>query len=141
MAAKKETVKPKVELSEDEFRRQQARLEDARLRTRLMDLRAGYLKTGVQNYGNQQMQKDQQTYRESRQQTKLASRAVKDVVVNTPKTTTSGKQVTGYGQSRGPIALGRGDVLSGRTPDGGTRSLLEGFRSFIAGGGLRSGGR
>ena len=35
----------------------------------------------------------------------------------------------------------RGDTLSGRTPEGGTRSLLEGFRSFIRGGGLRSGGR
>ena len=30
----------------------------------------------------------------------------------------------------------RGDALSGRTPEGGTRSLLEGFRSFIRGGGL-----
>ena len=35
----------------------------------------------------------------------------------------------------------KGDVLSGRTPEGGTRSLLEGFRSFVRGGGLRSGGR
>ena len=33
-----------------------------------------------------------------------------------------------------------GDALSGRTPDSGTRSLLEGFRSFI-GGGLRKHGR
>lgn len=35
----------------------------------------------------------------------------------------------------------KSDVLSGRTPDSGTRSLLEGFRAFIRGGGLRSGGR
>ena len=35
----------------------------------------------------------------------------------------------------------RGDALSGRTPDGGTRSLLEGFKSFIRGGGLRGSGR
>ena len=34
----------------------------------------------------------------------------------------------------------RGDALSGRTPGSGTRSLLEGLRSFI-GGGLRKHGR
>ena len=138
MAAKKKTVKPKTELSEEEYRRQADLRADARLKTRLMDLRAGYLKTGVQNYGNQSMQKDQQTYRESRQQLKSASRAVQDIVKSTPKTTTSGKPVTGFGQSKGPIALGRGDALSGRTFEGGTRSLLEGFRAFI-GGGLRQG--
>ena len=33
-----------------------------------------------------------------------------------------------------------GDSLSGRTPDSGTRSLLEGFRSFT-GGGLRKQGK
>ena len=33
------------------------------------------------------------------------------------------------------------DALSGRTPEGGTRSLLEGFKSFIRGGGLRGIGR
>jgi len=35
----------------------------------------------------------------------------------------------------------KGDALSGRTAEGGTRSVLEGFRSFIRGGGLRSGGK
>ena len=35
----------------------------------------------------------------------------------------------------------RGDALSGRTPEGGTRSVLEGFKSFIRGGGLRGSGR
>ena len=34
----------------------------------------------------------------------------------------------------------RGDALSGRTPDSGTRSLLEGLRSFM-GGGLRKGAK
>jgi len=35
----------------------------------------------------------------------------------------------------------RSDALSGRTPDSGTRSLLEGFRSFIRGGGLSRGSK
>ena len=34
----------------------------------------------------------------------------------------------------------RGDALSGRTPDSGTRSLLEGLRSFMSGG-LRKGAK
>jgi hypothetical protein len=43
--------------------------------------------------------------------------------------------------TRYPKPVVRGDALSGRTTEGGTRSLLEGFRAFIRGGGLRSGGR
>ena len=43
--------------------------------------------------------------------------------------------------TRSPQPAVRGDALSGRTAEGGTRSLLEGFRAFIRGGGLRSGGR
>ena len=40
-----------------------------------------------------------------------------------------------------PQASPRSDALSGRTTEGGTRSVLEGFRAFIRGGGLRTGGK
>ena len=45
--------------------------------------------------------------------------------------------------SRGVIPMGpvKGDALSGRTPDSGTRSLLEGFKAFIRGGGLLRGSK
>jgi len=43
--------------------------------------------------------------------------------------------------TKSPQPAARGDVLSGRTAEGGTRSVLEGFRSFIRGGGLRGSGR
>ncbi len=69
-------------------------------------------------------------------------------VVNYPATPKLGKStsVVSYHEVIVPVkdAFGRtikSDSLSGRTPDGGTRSLLEGFKAFIRGGGLRSGGR
>ena len=53
-----------------------------------------------------------------------------------------GRALSGDPQFRSSLqSAARGDSLSGRTPDGGTRSLLEGFKSFIRGGGLRGSGR
>ena len=52
-----------------------------------------------------------------------------------------GRALSGDPQFRSSLqSAARGDSLSGRTPDSGTRSLLEGLRSFM-GGGLRKGGK
>ena len=69
-------------------------------------------------------------------------------VVNYPATPKLPKStsVSGYREVVVPVkdAFGnsiKSDSLSGRTPEGGTRSVLEGFKSFIRGGGLRGSGR
>ena len=69
-------------------------------------------------------------------------------VVNYPATPKlpARTEVSGYRNVVVPVkdAFGnsiKSDSLSGRTPEGGTRSVLEGFKSFIRGGGLRGSGR
>ena len=69
-------------------------------------------------------------------------------VVNYPATPKlpARTEVSGYRKVVVPVkdAFGnsiKSDSLSGRTPEGGTRSVLEGFKSFIRGGGLRGSGR
>ena len=61
-----------------------------------------------------------------------ALRNMKDLARNVNAASPSGQ--------KGPFAMGKApDKLSGRTPEFGTRSLLEGMKSFMRGGGLRSG--
>ena len=53
-----------------------------------------------------------------------------------------GRALSGDPQFRSSLqSAARGDSLSGRTTEGGTRSVLEGFRAFFRCGGLRSSGR
>lgn len=68
-----------------------------------------------------------------RQEMKVASRNLQDMVRQGPEVRTN------YGKPIALPAATASDKLSGRTPEFGTRSLLEGMKSFMRGGGLRSG--
>jgi hypothetical protein len=79
-------------------------------------------------YASKERLRMEQRYKNANRTTKAAQRYATDI----GKNLNIGKNITL------PI---KGDALSGRTPEGGTRSVLEGFKSFIRGGGLRSSGR
>jgi len=67
--------------------------------------------------------------RYERQETARALRNMKDIAKNVNAASPSGQ--------KGPFAMGpaKGDTLSGRTVEYGTRSMLQGLRSWITGGG------
>ena len=72
------------------------------------------------------------TDRYERQEAARALRNMKDIAKNVNAASPSGQ--------KGPFALGKApDKLSGRTVEFGTRSTLEGLKSWIRGGGLRRG--
>ena len=79
-------------------------------------------------YASRERIRMEERYNSASRTTKAAQRYATDIAKNL----NIGKSITL------PI---KGDALSGRTPEGGTRSVLEGFKSFIRGGGLRGSGR
>ncbi len=132
---KPKTTPPPRPIDDSELVRQLRAYEEARLTKMLtqQSLPKGSTPLGKASkadlqYASSERLRMEQRYRNANREAKMAQRYATDIAKNLQ----IGKNITL------PI---KGDVLSGRTPEGGTRSLLEGFRAFIRGGGLRSGGR
>ena len=81
-----------------------------------------------------------------RREVRVAARNVRDFQRNAP-TPRSASDIRGVASNKGPFSMGpaKGDKLSGRTVEAGTRSLREGMRSWMrdlrGGGGSRLTGR
>ena len=132
---KPKTTPPPTPINDSELVRQLRTYEYAKLQKSLMQqsLPKGSTPLGQASkadlqYASKERARMEQRYNDASRTAKAAQRYATDI----GKNLNIGKNITL------PI---KGDVLSGRTPEGGTRSLLEGFRSFVRGGGLRSGGR
>jgi len=133
----KKTGKPKTTpspINDAELVRQLRTYEHAKLTKTLMQQSLpqgsdplGKASKADLQYASTERLRMERRYQDANRTAKAAQRYASDIAKNLQ----FGKNITL------PI---KGDALSGRTPDGGTRSLLEGFRAFI-GGGLRKHGR
>jgi hypothetical protein len=77
----------------------------------------------------------------ARRDERVAGRNVREFQRNAPRARAA-SDIPGEPGKKGPFAMGPAkapDKLSGRTAEFGTRSLLEGMKSFMRGGGLRRG--
>ena len=147
MAAKKKNTsrKPRgtdaggqpIDLSNtDQLVREFQRKVMAETSQRLISMDKGYLTedpkkdwSKVKKYGNANMKAEQLRFSRAKAQYKVASRNVSDFY----------KNYRGPSKSIAMPAAKAPDKLSGRTADFGTRSLLEGMKSWMRGGGLRRG--
>ena len=79
--------------------------------------------------------------RNLKREVQVAARNVRDFQRNAP-TPRSASDIRGVAGNKGPFSMPAAktpDKLSGRTVEFGTRSTLEGLKSWIRGGGLRRG--
>jgi multidrug efflux pump subunit AcrA (membrane-fusion protein) len=129
MAAKK-TGKPKTTNPLDPEGSKEYKLEQKRAAAKLYSTSNQMYKTQPNVNYNLEWAKAKAVVKQA-EQAKLARQAQN----------TANQNAYNQAQRVAQTSSARGDALSGRTPEGGTRSLLEGFRSFIGGGGLNKHGR
>ena len=73
--------------------------------------------------------------RSYRREVRVAARNVRDFQRNAP-TPRSASDIRGVASNKGPFSMGAAkSPISGRTVEYGTRSMLQGLRNWIAGGG------